>query len=180
MLPPLPGVLRLYCRNRKSGEEYQRIRLIVGERGIPPPGTRIAPIGGLANLPSQQFARQRTAYVIRNARLDPEWASVDRHLLSIAGRAISTMIHCSGYNDVVRIYFTSRRDGVDYNLAYIGSDFDFPHKESFDRDFMRALFEYGHDMIREGTVWHKAPPLFTEPDGSQDLPGLEPASPSPR
>jgi hypothetical protein len=78
------------------------------------------------------------------------------------------MIHYKGYNDVVRIFFTSRRDGVDYNLAYIGSDFTFPHKENFDPEYMRALFEYGHATVRKGTVWRKAPPLFTEPDGRQD------------
>jgi hypothetical protein len=26
-------------------------------------------------------------------------------------------------------------------------------------------FHYGHRAIREGTVWHKAPSEFTEPDG---------------
>jgi hypothetical protein len=127
-------------------------------------------VGQLANMRSKQFARQRTAYVIRNARLDAEWASVDRQLLSIAGRAINTMIHYSGYNDVIRIYFTSQRDGIDYNLAYIGSDFTFPHKENFDPDYMRALFEYGYGLAKSGAVWHKSPPLFAEPDGHQDLP----------
>ena len=33
-----------------------------------------------------------TAYIIRNARLDPEWATVGRRTLGIAGRAIATMI----------------------------------------------------------------------------------------
>jgi hypothetical protein len=128
-----------------------------------------APIGQLVNLRSKQYARQRTAYVIRNARLDPDWASVDRRLLSIAGRSINTMIHYSGYNDVVRIYFTSQRDGVDYKLGYIGSDFNFPHKENFDPAYMRALFEYGYNDVKKGTVWHSAPPLFSEPDGFEDL-----------
>jgi hypothetical protein len=33
------------------------------------------------------------------------------------------MTHYSGYNDILRIYATTKRDGVDYNLAYIGADF---------------------------------------------------------
>jgi hypothetical protein len=120
------------------------------------------------DLRSKQHARQRTAYVIRNARLDADWASVDRRLLSIVGRAINTMIQYSGYNDVVRIYLTSRRDNVDYNLAYIGSDFNFPHRENFDPDYMRALFGYGYDMMKRNAAWHKAPPLLSQPDGRRD------------
>jgi hypothetical protein len=128
-----------------------------------------APIGQLANMRSKQYARQRTAYVIRNARLDPEWVTVDRLLPSIAGRSIATMIHYSGYNDIIRIYFTSQRDGVDYKLSYIGSDFTFPHKENFDLDYMKALFEYGYEGAKNSTVWHSAPPLLSQPDGSEDL-----------
>jgi hypothetical protein len=33
---------------------------------------------------------QRTAYLIRNARLDPDWASVDRRPPSILGQSINT------------------------------------------------------------------------------------------
>ena len=36
------------------------------------------------------LTRERTLYVIRNARLDPDWAQVKRRTLSIAGRAISS------------------------------------------------------------------------------------------
>ena len=104
-----------------------------------------AQIGVLADM-RRGFARERHAYVIRNARLDPEWASVDRRLLSITGRAISTMIYYSGYNDVVRIYWTTQRDGVDYNLAYIGQDFATERRQDFDRAYMRPLFEYGYRL----------------------------------
>jgi len=128
-------------------------------------------VGEAVNLRAKEHARQRTAYVIRNARLDPEWASTDRRLLSITGRAISTMIHYSGYNDVVRIYFTSQRDGVDYNLAYIGQDFAAPHKQNFDTAYMQALFEYGYAQGRHGPVWHKQPPIFAQPDGYEALTG---------
>jgi len=128
-----------------------------------------AAVGQILNLRSKSITRQRTAYVIRNARLDPEWASTDRSLFSISGRAISTMIYYSGYNDVVRIYFSSQRDGVDYNLAYIGSDFSFPHKKNFDTAYMRALFDYGFKQGVAGTAWHKAPPILSQPDGTESL-----------
>src|SRR5208282_1505352 len=63
------------------------------------------------------------AYVIRNARLDPNWAATKRSTFGIAGRAISTMITASGYNDVLRMYNTTKADDVGFSLAYIGKDF---------------------------------------------------------
>ena len=63
------------------------------------------------------------AYIIRNGRLDPEWATTERSTMGIAGRAIATMITVSGLNDVLRIYNTTQHDGIGFNLAYIGPDF---------------------------------------------------------
>ncbi len=100
-----------------------------------------------------------TAYVIRNGRLDPEWATVDRSTLTIAGRAIDTMITASGYVDVLRMYYTTQRDGIGFNLAYIGSDFTQTLPEPFDQGFMRALFDYGYKRARGGYDWSTAPPI---------------------
>jgi len=100
------------------------------------------------------------AYVIRNGRLDPEWSAVQRRTLSIAGRAISTMITASGYNDVLRIYSNTQRDGVAFNLAYIGTDFTKELPQPFDQDYMRALFDYGYQRGERGYDWAHQPPIF--------------------
>jgi len=102
--------------------------------------------------------RNQTAYIIRNARLDPEHAEIERRTTSIAGRAISTMLQASGYNDVVRTYFLTKRDGLDYNLAYIGADFEMPRAGLFDQAYMRALFDYGYRLAVTNRPWHKFPP----------------------
>jgi len=107
--------------------------------------------------------REREAYLIRNAREDPQWADVERQTLSIAGRAISTMIHTSGSNDLLRIYFVTQRDGVDYNLAYIGRDFSAPHAGDFDKAYMNALFDYAYQQARHGYAWKKVPPILVGP-----------------
>jgi hypothetical protein len=96
--------------------------------------------------------------VIRNARLDPEWASVDRRTLGIVGRAINGMIGASGFNDVLRIYAATERDKVDYNLAYIGRDFTVEYDKPFDQSYMRPLFEYGRQGALRGDCWVKRPP----------------------
>jgi len=99
------------------------------------------------------------AYVIRNGRLDPEWSSVERRTLSIAARAISTMTAASGFNDVLRIYNNTQRDGIDFNLAYIGTDFTEKLPEPFDPSYMRALYDYGYQRGRRGYDWAHKPPL---------------------
>jgi hypothetical protein len=80
-------------------------------------------------------------------------------MLGIAGRAISTMIVASGYNDTLRIYYTTQRDDVGYNLAYIGSDFTKTLPAPFDQGYMRAMFDYGYVRARNGYDWAKKPPM---------------------
>lgn len=100
-----------------------------------------------------------TAYIIRNGRLDPEWAAVERRTFDIASRAISTMIAASGYNDVLRIYSTAKADGLGYRLAFIGADFAEELPRPFDQQFMRDLFAYGYGKGRAGYDWATSPPI---------------------
>ena len=55
-----------------------------------------------------------------------------RRTMNIAGRTISSLIHTQGISDLFRIYLTSQRDGVDFNLAYIPPTFKAPRREDFD------------------------------------------------
>jgi len=111
-----------------------------------------------ARMAGGQVVVPAVAYVIRNGRLDPEWATTERNTLSIAGRAINTMIAASGYNDVLRMYYTTLHDGIGFNLAYIGADFTQKAPEPFDQGYMRALFDYGYQRALGGYDWSKAPP----------------------
>jgi hypothetical protein len=99
------------------------------------------------------------AYIIRNGRLDPEYAIVERRTVGIAGRAIATMIATSGLNDVIRIYAITQRDGIDYNLAFIGPDFNETLPAPFDNHYMRTLFHYAYQRALRGYDWAKKPPL---------------------
>ncbi|MDG4551278.1 MAG: patatin-like phospholipase family protein [Candidatus Contendobacter sp.] len=102
--------------------------------------------------------RERRVYVIRNSRLDPDWAQVERQAMSIAGRAVSSLIHTQGIGDLYKIYLTTQRDGVDFNLAYIPASFNAPHREEFDTEYMRQLYALGYDLAAKGYPWQKAPP----------------------
>uniref|UniRef100_UPI0018E00A99 patatin-like phospholipase family protein n=1 Tax=Neoroseomonas rubea TaxID=2748666 RepID=UPI0018E00A99 len=106
-----------------------------------------------------QRVQPARAWLIRNGRLDSEWAMVNRRGLSIAARAISSMIAASGFNDAVRLYFFAQRDGVDFNLAFIGSDFTRQLESPFEPEFMRALYDHGYEKARVGYAWAKTPPI---------------------
>jgi hypothetical protein len=102
--------------------------------------------------------RERRAFIIRNSRLDPDWAEVERRALSISGRAISSLINSQGIGDLYRIYATTQRDKVDFNLAYIPREFDAPHPQEFDTEYMRKLFAFAYDRAARGYPWAKLPP----------------------
>ncbi|WP_028454727.1 patatin-like phospholipase family protein [Chitinilyticum litopenaei] len=112
----------------------------------------------------QGVARERKLYVLRNARLDPDWAQVERSTMSIAARSVASLIHSQGIGDLYRIYATANRDQVDFNLGYIPASFKAPHKEEFDTAYMRALYDTGHAMMLQGFPWQKTPPGFVLPD----------------
>jgi predicted acylesterase/phospholipase RssA len=104
--------------------------------------------------------RERKLYILRNGRLDPEWAQVERRTLPIAAQAISTLVQYQGIGDLYRIYTVTQRDGVDFNLAYIPPTFETPHKTEFDTVYMRALYDLAYSMAEKGYIWTKKPPVL--------------------
>ena len=106
--------------------------------------------------------KRREAFIIRNARLDSDWQQIQRNTLDIMGRGINQLIQSQGFGDIQRIYLTSMRDKVKFNLAYIGPDFKEPHLHEFDRAYMDALYNYGHRLGVAGYPWAHLPPGYDE------------------
>jgi len=104
------------------------------------------------------FQREIHVYVVLNGRMLPEWAATKRRTLAIGNRAIRTLVQAQGIGDVDRIYTTALQDGVDFNLAYIGADFTYPHAEEFDNAFMKQLYDYAYSLTTSDRAWHKTPP----------------------
>jgi hypothetical protein len=100
-------------------------------------------------------------YIIRNSRLRPDWVSVDPpKTLSIAGRAVSSLIRTQGIGDLYRMYLAAQRDGIDYYWTAIPDDFDEKPKEIFDPDYMQRLVEVGFQRAKSGTAWQTKPPSY--------------------
>jgi predicted acylesterase/phospholipase RssA len=102
--------------------------------------------------------RDRTLYVIRNSKLAPEWSEVERRTLSIAGRAISSLIQTQGVGDLYQLYLITQRDGLNFKLAYIPDDFEHARNEEFDKTYMNALFQVGYERAQKGYPWETSPP----------------------
>jgi len=137
-----------------DGKRYREMNVDGGASAqvfVYPPGLQISQLG---------VTRERYLYVIRNARLDPQWADVNRQTLSIAGRATSSLIQTQGVGDLYRIYSVSQRDGVDFNLASMPETFNVPLRYSFDPEYMNALFQVGYKLGKAYYTWAKVPPGF--------------------
>ena len=97
-------------------------------------------------------------YIIRNGRTTPEPSIVKATLPDIAEKAVSSLIKTQGIGDLYRLYAIAKRDGIDYNFIDVPTDFAVEAKSPFDNKFMRALYEKGYEMGRNGVPWKKAPP----------------------
>ncbi len=142
-----------------NGNHYQEMHVdggAVSQAFLVPPSVNIH----VAQEKAGYRRRTVVAYVIRNSRLTTEWSDVERQMLSIAQKAVSTMINYNGIGDIYRMYLVTVRAGARFNLAYISDDFQAEHKEDFDQTYMRALYRYAYDKAERGYPWEHAPPGF--------------------
>ncbi|MBU1212388.1 MAG: patatin-like phospholipase family protein [Alphaproteobacteria bacterium] len=157
----IPGVFPPVMLNVKiEGKNYEEMHVdggTVAQAFLYPPAFSIKKTAVLAPR-----AGSRKAYVIRNGRLFRPEQSVKKQTLAIVGQTISTMTAASGVNDTYRIYLTTKRDNVDFNLAYIDDEFATPYTGPFDKTYMRKLFQYGYEKGKAGYAWHKTPPGYQE------------------
>ncbi|TPM34361.1 patatin-like phospholipase family protein [Mesorhizobium sp. B2-3-5] len=100
-------------------------------------------------------------YIIRNGRTTPVPGIVKATLPDIAEKAVSSLIKTQGIGDLYRLYAIARRDGIAYNFIDVPADFTDEPKTPFENKFMRALFEKGYEMGRDGVPWKNVPPRFS-------------------
>ena len=126
-----------------------------------------------AEAEARGVVRDRSAFIIRNAREVPTWESVPRRTTAVARRSIGALIHTHGLGDLFRIYLIAQRDKVDFNLAAIPDTFTYTSNDHFDPVFMTKLFDLGYAYASrpDGYPWDKFPPGWvsgaTEPSPGQ-------------
>ena len=102
--------------------------------------------------------RPRKLYIIRNAQVYPEYASIKPYIGDIGTRAINSLTKYQGVGDLYRIYVLAQRDKIDYNLAFIPEGFQSKRNSEFDTNYMNEEFDMAYNLARSGYKWHKYPP----------------------
>lgn len=117
--------------------------------------------------------REARVYIIRNTQLRPNWQDVSPRLHFIGPRSVSSLIRAQGIGDLFRIFVTTQRDKLDFNLAFIPDALDTNRADEFDSRVMNLLFDSGYSLAKRGYRWRKAPPghyLMKNAADRDDLP----------
>jgi hypothetical protein len=102
----------------------------------------------------------RTVWVVINNKLRKPYDPVEPLIVSIAGKASSSLIGGSGSGDIYKIYAVAKRDGMDLNIVSVPPDFDAEAQEPFDPLYMKALYDAGYALGVKGDAWSPTPPGF--------------------
>src|SRR3546814_19822855 len=98
-----------------DGQKYQEMHVDGGAMAqvfLYPPSLKLKEQAAAIGM-----VRDRHVYIVRNARLDPDWADVERRTFSIAGRAISPLIPNPGIGALYRLSMAMQRAAIGYNSA---------------------------------------------------------------
>lgn len=99
----------------------------------------------------------RHLYIIKNGKLTPETEVVSQTTLTIATRAISTLIKSQNWSELYRIYRMALDAGADFNIMAVPASFTKPLKGLYDPEYQKALYAEGITAGHAG-VWLKSPP----------------------
>ncbi len=102
----------------------------------------------------------RNLFIIRNAKIVPEYQTMTPRLMYLSQRSIETLIKNQGIGDLYKLYAGAQRDGINYNMIYIPQGFSKTPKELFDQEYMAKLFAFSDDMAGKGIPWQHTPPSY--------------------
>lgn len=97
-------------------------------------------------------------YIMINNNLEPAFAMTKPKTLSITARAFNTLVKSDFYDTILGSYLYAKKQGLQFNLAYIPNTFKVKSLELIDPNYMAALFEFGRARGRLGGSWEHLPP----------------------
>lgn len=96
-------------------------------------------------------------HVIINGKLGPDFTVVRPSTVRIAIRAFETSVHFNTRNTLLASYEFVRRHNWPLWLAAMPDEYPSQATPGFNSVYMKALFEYGVEQGRGGTVWRRGP-----------------------
>lgn len=107
------------------------------------------------------YADAPRVYTIRNGRIKTEFEFVGDDTISLAARSIDNLIMAQTRGDIARELYITKKIGAEFYLTYIDSDFDKkPAKgKVFDKEYLKALYDYGYFKAQHADFWKKDLPL---------------------
>lgn len=97
--------------------------------------------------------RKRNVYILMNNRIEPDFTLVERNAMTIAARAMATLIKNHGIGSVRLFHELTKDSDMGFHVAYIGRDFIGTAKEPFEQAYMQRLYEYGRQQALAGNTW---------------------------
>jgi len=101
---------------------------------------------------------RRRIYLIQNGNAQLPYDPAQTGMFNIARRSIQGMLVNKENAEIERIYYLTKRDGVEFLMIEIPSEFNADQSIDFDRNNMRALLEVGLRVGRNPNSWHALPP----------------------
>ena len=123
-------------------------------------GPMLKPLKFNKNTDDSLSNREAHVFIIRNTQLRTDWQNVRPNLRSIGSRSISSLIRAQGIGDLFRIFATTQRDKLDFNLTFIPDALDINREDEFDNRVMNLLFEAGYKLAKQGYHWRNVPPGY--------------------
>ena len=111
---------------------------------------------GGPGLPTDQL------FVIVNSKLSSEFIMPERKTMSILSRTIGTALVTGLRVELLLVASSAQRLGISVNAASVPDTFSQPNRGLFDHEYMRALFEFGAERIRDGSAFEPMPPKAPE------------------
>lgn len=102
-----------------------------------------------AQLPARQI------YVIVNEKLMPDFEVTPSTTLGALGRAFSTAVRTGTRVEIADAAAASKRNAIDFKLAFIPDSFNHPSHGLFDPDYVKALYDFGYRQAQG--AFEKAP-----------------------
>jgi len=96
-------------------------------------------------------------YILLNGKVKIDFYPPLRTTATILGRSISLALQMGARTDLALFYQAAHRDGVDFNLTLVDSDFGAKARGAFDPKYMKSLYDLGFDRGKRNQFLKEPP-----------------------